>query len=208
MYAADGMCCAKQEHYYHQMHAEGERERERETVCAHRVQICISVLNEVWEWTEKQWERNVNYDAFLWLGIRYQSKHFPYVCHRSSAQSHRKRSWQIPGQMPVATVYLPLLNLSLIKCFILTHTHTHKIWNRVDCQCSEKRSKTHKRLKRKLFNWRKHDKMCTFLRKSSFSSYIQQKNKQLIYLVSVGCGRLAEGKGHKTDWHDTEKRVM
>ena len=38
--------------------------------------------------------------------------------------------------------------------------------------------------------------MCKFLRESSFSSYIQQKNRKIInstYLVSVGCGRLGEG---------------
>ena len=37
--------------------------------------------------------------------------------------------------------------------------------------------KTHKRLKRTLFNGTK-DKMCKFSRKSSFLSYIQHKNKQ------------------------------
>ena len=34
----------------------------------------------------------------------------------------------------------------------------------------KKRSKTHKRLKRTLFNWTKQDKTCKFSRKSSFSS--------------------------------------
>ena len=32
-------------------------------------------------------------------------------------------------------------------------------------------------IKRMLFNWTKRDKMCKFLRKSSFSSYVQGKNK-------------------------------
>ena len=65
-------------------------------------------------------------------------------------------------------------------------------------------------IKRTLFNWMKQDKMCKFLRKSSFSSYLQQgsplfqamyniKTNNSTYLVSVGCGRLAEGKGHETD---------
>ena len=34
-----------------------------------------------------------------------------------------------------------------------------------------------------LFDKLKQDKTCKFLRKSSFSSYIQQKNKQLIQLI-------------------------
>ena len=34
------------------------------------------------------------------------------------------------------------------------------------------------KIKRMLFNRMKQDKTCTFLRKSSFSSYIQHKNKQ------------------------------
>ena len=33
-------------------------------------------------------------------------------------------------------------------------------------------------IKRMLFNWTKQDKTCKFLRKSSFSSYVQQKNKK------------------------------
>ena len=33
-------------------------------------------------------------------------------------------------------------------------------------------------IKRTLFNWTKQDKIWTFSRKSSFSSYVQQKNKQ------------------------------
>ena len=47
------------------------------------------------------------------------------------------------------------------------------------------RSKTHK-IKRTLFNWTKQDEMRKFSRKSSFSSYIQHKNKtkkQLIQLI-------------------------
>ena len=41
-------------------------------------------------------------------------------------------------------------------------------------------------IKRMLFNWTKLEKICTFLRKSSVSSYVQhkkQKNKQLIQLI-------------------------
>ena len=63
--------------------------------------------------------------------------------------------------------------------------------------------KTHKRLQKKtLFIWTKKDKTCNNFRKSSFSSYVQHKNRKTIsstYLVSVGCGRLAEGKGHEND---------
>ena len=74
-----------------------------------------------------------------------------------------------------------------------------KIWNRVDCQRSEKRSKTRKRLKERFINWMKQDTPCKSLRKSSLSSYVQhknRKNKQLIRLIScrLDAGRLAEGR--------------
>ena len=56
--------------------------------------------------------------------------------------------------------------------------------------------------KRTLFNWTKQDRTCTFSRKYSFfffSSYAQhRKTNNSTYLVSVGCGRLAEGKEHET----------
>ena len=59
-------------------------------------------------------------------------------------------------------------------------------------------------VKRTLFNWTKQDKMCKFLRESSFSSYVQhknRKNKQLIQLIlcQLDAWRLVEGKGRKTD---------
>ena len=62
----------------------------------------------------------------------------------------------------------------------------------------KKRSKTNKRLKKTLFNWTKKDKACKFSKKSSFSSYIQHKNKQLIQLIlsQLDAQRLVEGKGH------------
>ena len=47
-----------------------------------------------------------------------------------------------------------------------------KLENSADCQCYEKRPKTQKRLKRTVFNWTKQDK------KTSFSSYVQQKNRK------------------------------
>ena len=65
------------------------------------------------------------------------------------------------------------------------------------------RSKTHKRLKRTLFNWTKQDRTYKVSRKSSFSSYVQHKNrKQTVNsfsLCQLDAGRQAEGKGHKTD---------
>ena len=54
----------------------------------------------------------------------------------------------------------------------------------------------------------KQDETCTFSMKSSFSSYIQHKKEKTnksTYPVSVGCGRLAEGKEHETDM--IKKRV-
>ena len=45
----------------------------------------------------------------------------------------------------------------------------------------------------------KQDKMCKFSRKSSFSSYVEQKNKQLIQLIlcQLDTRRLVEEKGQK-----------
>ena len=58
-------------------------------------------------------------------------------------------------------------------------------------------------IERTLLDRTKQDKTCKFSRTSSFSSYVQQQNrKQTInstYFVSVGCGRLAEGKGLEAD---------
>ena len=55
-------------------------------------------------------------------------------------------------------------------------------------------------VKRTLLNWTKEDKTCKFSRKSSFLSYAQQKNKQLIQLVlcqlDVGGWRKEKGR----DW--------
>ena len=57
-------------------------------------------------------------------------------------------------------------------------------------------SKTHTRLKRTLCNWTKQDKTCKFSRKSSFSSYVQHKNRNLhvwscfVRLKSVLCNLL------------------
>ena len=45
-------------------------------------------------------------------------------------------------------------------------------------------------IKRTLFNWTKQDKMCKFLRKSSFSNHALHKNRKRnnsTYLMSVGC---------------------
>ena len=55
-------------------------------------------------------------------------------------------------------------------------------------------------IKRTLFDWMKQDKMCTFLRKSSFSSYVQHKNRKTnnsTYLVSVRCSEA----GGTYNWH-------
>ena len=45
---------------------------------------------------------------------------------------------------------------SFITGLYLSKKKKKKIWKRVDCQHSEKRSRTLKRLKRSLFNWTKH----------------------------------------------------
>ena len=62
-----------------------------------------------------------------------------------------------------------------------------KIWNRVDCQRSEKRSQNTQEIKRTLFNWTKLDKTCTFSRKSSFSSYVQHKNWKTNNEFNLSC---------------------
>ena len=75
-----------------------------------------------------------------------------------------------------------------------------KIWYRVDCQHSEKRSKTHKRLKRTFFNW---TKQANFQGSPLFqAAYNIKTEKQTSYSLSscqLDAGRLAEGKGHVID---------
>ena len=54
-------------------------------------------------------------------------------------------------------------------------------------------------MKRKLFNWTKQDKTCTFSRQSFFSSCVKHKNQQFIQLVlcqlNVGLGGWRKEKG-------------
>ena len=87
-------------------------------------------------------------------------------------------------------------------CVLLTITTEKKISEtELTARVLKKRSKTHE-IKRTLFNWTKQDKTCKFLKKSSFSTYVQQKTRKTNYsthLVSFGCGRLAEGKRHETE---------
>ena len=73
------------------------------------------------------------------------------------------------------------------------HEVTKKIWNRVDCQHSEKTFKTHKRLKRTLFNHTKQRQDANFQGNSLFQSYVQYKNKQMTYLLPVGFSQKEEG---------------
>ena len=58
------------------------------------------------------------------------------------------------------------------------------VWNRVDCQHFEKKNQNTQEIKRTLFSWTKQDKTCKFSRKSSFSSYVQQKNRQVTHTFS------------------------
>ena len=60
-----------------------------------------------------------------------------------------------------------------------------KIWNRVDCQRSEKVIQTTQEIKRALFNWTKQDKTCKFSRKCSFPSYVQHKNRKKTQLIQL-----------------------
>ena len=79
-----------------------------------------------------------------------------------------------------------------------------KIWNRVHRQRSEKRSKTHKRLKERFLIRRNRTKRANFRGNPLFqATYNNNKTeKQTMnstYLVSVERWRLAEGKGYETD---------
>ena len=89
-----------------------------------------------------------------------------------------------------------------------------KIRNRVDCQRSEKRSKTHKRLKERFLIGRNRTKRAIFRGSPLFQATYNiktgknknnKKPSNSTYLVSVGCERLAEGKRHETDRRDKEK---
>ena len=78
-----------------------------------------------------------------------------------------------------------------IHSFLLVHQSSKEqilslpevmYFNTMLCHAPAKIQNTQE-IKRMLFNWTKQDKTCTFLRKSSFSSYVQHKDKQLIQLV-------------------------
>ena len=69
--------------------------------------------------------------------------------------------------------------------------------------CVVLRSKTHKRLKERILIGRNRTKRANFrgspLFQATYKTNKQNRKKKKInstYLVSVGCGRLAEGKGH------------
>ena len=66
-------------------------------------------------------------------------------------------------------------------------------------------SRTHKRLKRTLFNWTKQDKTCEFSRKSFLSKLrttLKKKRKTInsLSLCQFDAGMLAGGKGHCSDF--------
>ena len=74
----------------------------------------------------------------------------------------------------------------------------------------EKKSKTHTRLEKRFLIGRSRRKHANFQESHCFQATysIKKTEKQTInptYLVSIGCGRLAEGKGHETDWRDQRK---
>ena len=61
-----------------------------------------------------------------------------------------------------------------------------KIWKRVDCQHSEKRSRTLKRLKRSLFNWTKHANFWgSPLFQAMYNIKTEKTNNEFTWLVSV-----------------------
>ena len=77
----------------------------------------------------------------------------------------------------------------VVANILINSKREKKIWNRVDCQRSEKKIQNTQEIKRTLFNWTKQDKTYKFSRKSSFSSYVQEQNWKTkinsTYLVSV-----------------------
>ena len=83
--------------------------------------------------------------------------------------------------------------LTMESLLLLPHDET-----RLFCQNTQE-------IKRTFFNRTKQDKMCNFRRSPLFQAtyYIKTEKTTTVnstYLVSVGCGRLAEGKGHETDF--------
>ena len=75
-----------------------------------------------------------------------------------------------------------------------------KIWNRVDCQCSEKKIKN-KGLKKKSFLIEQNKIKCAiFWGNPLFQSYVQHKNKQFTYLFPVGFLRRKRAR----DWRVAE----
>ena len=81
---------------------------------------------------------------------------------------------------------------------ILTLKKKKKIWNRVDCQCFEKKiPKVQKKLKRTLFNQTKQGH-ANFQGNPLFQSYIQCKHKQITYLVDNIPSELLKNGGEAT----------
>ena len=77
---------------------------------------------------------------------------------------------------------------------------TNKSETELTASVPEKRSKTHKELKERFFSRRNRTKRANFRGSLLFqATYNIKTDKQTInstYLVSVGCGRLPEGKKH------------
>ena len=90
------------------------------------------------------------------------------------------------------------------NCNCEEKTHLKQSWLPAFCKKKKKKSKIDKRLKQSFLFRRNRTKRANFRGSPLFqSTYNNKTEKQTIsstYLVSVGCGRLAEGKGHGTDW--------
>ena len=83
---------------------------------------------------------------------------------------------------------------------MLSFPSLKNILKRSDCQCSENRSKTHKRLRRTRFIWTKQDKTCKFrgirLFRATYSIKTEEKKTiNSLSLCQLDAGRLAEEKG-------------
>ena len=138
------------------------------------------------------WMNHSSFWFTLWSKTRYSSRHTGHGLPVAISFLRWKWAQNIMVSPQVWITDTTNLNQWMLKVmnskqvmiyFIVLNWPSGQLWNRVDCQCSEKISKTHKRLKRTLFNWMKQDKTCKFLRKSSFSSFVLHKNKQLVHLA-------------------------
>ena len=91
-------------------------------------------------------------------------------------------TWKLRGQGDVCRKKVRMNHLTMLRWLLIQNTQE---------------------IKRTLFNWTKQDKTCKFSRKSSFSSYVQHKNRKINNIFNLSCVSWmweAGGRKRARDW--------